>query len=57
MGLMINNSEPKLIEYNIRFGDPEMPNFNDEIKNDLVELIISTLNGTLKDKKLAGKMN
>ena len=22
-GLMIDNSEPKLIEYNIRFGDPE----------------------------------
>ena len=54
-GLMIKNSEPKLIEYNIRFGDPECQILMMRLKNDLIELIISTLNGTLKDKKVSWK--
>ena len=29
-GLMIDNSEPSLIEYNIRFGRSRMPSINDE---------------------------
>ena len=54
-GLMIKNSEPKLIEYNIRFGDPECQILMMRLKNDLVELILSTLNRTLKNKKILWK--
>ena len=54
-GLMIKNNEPKLIEYNIRFGDPECQILMMRLKSDLVEVIISSLNGTLKDKKIHWK--
>ncbi len=42
-GLMINNSQPKLIEYNIRFGDPECQVLMMRLKSDLLEIIQSTL--------------
>ena len=46
-GLIINNSEPKLIEYNIRFGDPECQVLMMRLKSDLLKIIQSTLNKTL----------
>ena len=52
-GLMIEKSEPKLIEYNIRFGDPECQILMMRLKNDLLELILSTFDNTLKNKKIA----
>ena len=52
-GLMIENSEPKLIEYNIRFGDPECQIIMMRLESDLLDLIISTLEKNLKDKKIA----
>ncbi len=51
-GLMIENSEPKLIEYNIRFGDPECQIIMMRLENDLLDLIISTLEKNLKNKKI-----
>ena len=51
-GLMIKNNEPKLIEYNIRFGDPECQVLMMRLENDLVEIIESAINGTLKSIKL-----
>ena len=51
-GLMINNNEPKLIEYNVRFGDPECQVIMMRLKNDLLELIQSTLNRNLKKKRI-----
>jgi len=50
---MIEKSEPKLIEYNIRFGDPECQILMMRLKNDLLELILSTFDNTLKNKKIA----
>ena len=52
-GLMIEKSEPKLIEYNIRFGDPECQIIMMRLKNDLLDLILSTLNNTLSEKKIS----
>ncbi len=52
-GLMIEKSEPKLIEYNIRFGDPECQILMMRLKNDLLDLILATLNNTLFDKKVS----
>jgi len=51
-GLMIENSEPKLIEYNIRFGDPECQIIMMRLENDLFDLIISALEQNLKDKEI-----
>ena len=52
-GLMIDNSEPKLIEYNIRFGDPECQILMMRLENDLIDLITSTFNKTLLNKKVS----
>jgi len=51
-GLIINKSEPKLIEYNIRFGDPECQVLMMRLKSDLLEIIQSTLNNNLNKIKI-----
>jgi|TARA_B100001758_G_scaffold125284_1_gene107830 phosphoribosylamine--glycine ligase len=52
-GLMIDKSEPKLIEYNIRLGDPECQVLMMRLKNDLLDLILSTFNNSLRKKKIS----
>ncbi len=51
-GLMIKDNEPKLIEYNIRFGDPECQVLMMRLEDDLVDIIISTINNSLDNTKL-----
>ena len=51
-GLMIENSNPKLIEYNIRFGDPECQIIMMRLKNDLLDLIEASIDKKLKRKKI-----
>ncbi len=46
-GLMVNNGEPYMIEYNCRMGDPETEVVIPRIENDLVSLLEATANGTL----------
>lgn len=48
-GLMVVNGEPRLIEYNIRFGDPECQPIMMRLESDLVDLLLATDNGTLAD--------
>jgi phosphoribosylamine--glycine ligase len=50
-GLMIENRAPKLIEYNVRFGDPECQVLMLGLKSDLVPLLLATCDGTLKEQK------
>ena len=50
-GLMVVDGEPKLIEYNIRFGDPECQSMMMRLNSDLVDLLIATDTGTLTDHK------
>lgn len=49
-GLMINlpaADQPKLLEYNVRFGDPECQVILPRLKSDLLEIVLGTINGTL----------
>ena len=46
-GLMITAEGPKLIEYNVRFGDPECQVLMLRLQSDIVELLLACANGTL----------
>jgi phosphoribosylamine--glycine ligase len=48
-GLMITAKGPELIEYNVRFGDPECQVLMMRLKSDLLPLLIATADGTLRD--------
>jgi phosphoribosylamine--glycine ligase len=46
-GLMIQDGAAKLIEYNVRFGDPEAQVLMMRLKSDLLALLLATARGTL----------
>ena len=46
-GLMIVDGAPKLLEYNVRFGDPETQVIIPRLKSDLLTLLQATRNGVL----------
>ena len=46
-GLMITAEGPKLIEYNVRFGDPETQVLMMRLKSDLLAAMLATADGTL----------
>ena len=51
-GLMINNGEPYLIEYNIRMGDPECQVLMMRLKTDLVDIIDHATSNNLRKLKI-----
>lgn len=52
-GLMIDaDGEPKLLEYNVRFGDPECQPLMLRLKSDLLEALVACADGTLDKVKL-----
>ncbi|AGB70269.1 MULTISPECIES: phosphoribosylamine--glycine ligase [Rhizobium] len=46
-GLMITAKGPELIEYNVRFGDPECQALMMRLKSDLLPMLYACANGTL----------
>ena len=46
-GLILTKDGPKLIEYNVRFGDPECQVLIMRLKDDLVTLMLACVDGTL----------
>jgi phosphoribosylamine---glycine ligase len=46
-GVMINDGEPKLLEYNVRFGDPECQVLMARLKSDLLPALLASRDGVL----------
>lgn len=51
-GLMINDDQPYLIEYNARFGDPECQVLMLRLKSDLLPALIATAGGSIDEISL-----
>jgi phosphoribosylamine---glycine ligase len=47
-GLMIDEHGPKVIEFNVRFGDPEAEVIVPRLKDDLLPLLVACAEGTLR---------
>ena len=52
-GIMIGHNGPSLLEYNVRFGDPETEVLLPSLKNDLFELVKACLEGNLSKTRLS----
>ncbi len=46
-GLMVTDEGPMVLEWNVRFGDPEAQVILPRLKTDLVDILLAVLNGTL----------
>ena len=51
-GLMIDKQGPKLLEYNVRFGDPECQVLVARLKSDLLEALLACAEGRLDQVQL-----
>jgi phosphoribosylamine--glycine ligase len=47
LGLMISETGPKVLEYNVRFGDPETQAVLPMLKSDLLDLMLTSIDGGL----------
>jgi phosphoribosylamine--glycine ligase len=54
-GLMMTTAGPKVLEYNTRFGDPECQPLLMRLDNDLVDLLLACVNGTLAEQRISLK--
>lgn len=51
-GIMLTDKGPQVLEYNVRFGDPETQAQLPRLKSDLLETMVSTAKGELKPGSL-----
>jgi phosphoribosylamine--glycine ligase len=51
-GLMLPGGNPKVLEFNCRFGDPETQVLLTRLKSDLLDLLEATIDGTLAQCKI-----
>ena len=52
IGLMVNNNEARVLEYNTRFGDPETEVVLPRLKSDLATVMLKCIDGNLKEEDL-----
>lgn len=52
-GLILTKDGPKLLEFNVRFGDPETQVILPRIKSDFFDLIMAAVDGKIRDFKIA----
>jgi phosphoribosylamine--glycine ligase len=50
VGLMLTADGPKVVEFNVRFGDPEAQVIFPMVEEDLAGLLLATANGSLPDR-------
>lgn len=55
IGLMITEKGPKVLEFNVRFGDPETEVILPRLKSDIVDIFEKTIKGTLEKEDLQWK--
>ncbi|MBT4989845.1 MAG: phosphoribosylamine--glycine ligase [Rickettsiales bacterium] len=48
-GIMLTDEGPYLLEYNVRFGDPEAQSILPRLKTDFLSICLACSNGTLQD--------
>lgn len=51
-GFMLTKDGPRVLEYNVRFGDPESQSCLALLNSDLADLMLACCNGTLSSQKL-----
>ena len=56
-GLIIKNDKPSVIEYNVRFGDPECQTLLRNLKTDLLKIFIATSKDNLRKIKIKKSTN
>jgi len=49
VGLMLTEAGPRVVEYNVRFGDPECQALMRRLKSDLVPILIAAADGCLSE--------
>lgn len=52
IGFMIDGNDIKVLEFNVRFGDPETESVLVRLKSDLVEVLLKSIDGTIEEKDL-----
>lgn len=52
IGLMIVNDEPKVLEFNVRFGDPETEVLMPRLNTDIIDIFQKTIDGVLREEDL-----
>lgn len=55
IGFMIENDKPKVLEFNVRFGDPETEVLMPRLDADLFEILNKTIDGKLKKEDIKWK--
>lgn len=52
IGLMITNKGVKVLEFNVRFGDPEAEVVLPRLESDILDIILKTIDGTIEREDL-----
>lgn len=52
-GVMIDNGEPKVLEFNVRFGDPETQPILMRLNKDIIEIFNAVIDGNLNEKTIS----
>ena len=54
-GLMVKDGQPRVLEYNVRFGDPECQVLMARMNSDVLEALLACAEGNLKNAKITWK--